>query len=156
VPKLAGIGGFIRGPLWQHMSIATAAATVSADFNANTLLTIAGGANGFTPGVKAVVEKLRFFVGDADFVGGGGTLTFELRRDTSTGTAIASLTIALASALRGAVLEASVADTATAQQAARIDDTTKLFLVRTATGTVYTTASGRFEVVARQQLQAAR
>ena len=144
----------IRRILMQHISIATAAATVSADFNANTLATIAGGAAGFVPGVKARITKLRFRVGDTDFAGGGGTLTFELRRDTATGTAICQLVIPLATALRGAVLEANVTNTNAAIAAADITDATKLFLVRLATGTVFTTASGVFEVEAWERPQA--
>jgi hypothetical protein len=136
----------------QHVSIATAAATVSADFNANTLATIAGGAGGFTPGFKCEVEKLRFRVGDADFAGAGGTLTFELRKDSATGTALAQLVIPLASALRGVTLEAAVS--AANAELAKLSDTSKLFLVRLATGTVFTTASGTFEVLARQLPQA--
>lgn len=142
----------IRRVIMQHISIATAAATVSADFNATTLATIAGGTAGFTPGVKAQVTKLRFRVGDADFAGAGGTLTFELRKNSATGTAIASLTIPLASALRGAVLEAAV--TAALSDVARLRDTDTLFLVRTAVGTVFTTAAGVFEVEAWERPQA--
>ena len=52
MPRESFPGG-VRATLMQHVSIATAAATVSADFNANTLATIAGGAGGFIPGVKA-------------------------------------------------------------------------------------------------------
>lgn len=152
MPRESFPGG-VRATLMQHVSIATAAATVSADFNANTLATIAGGAGGFIPGVKARISKLRFRVGDADFAGGGGTLTFELRRDSATGTAIAQLVIPLASALRGAVLEASPSTNA-AIAAADINDLTKLFLVRLATGTVFTTASGVFEVEGWQRPQA--
>lgn len=153
MPRKTG-AGFLRSKIMEHVSIATAAATVSADFSANTLATIAGGAGGFTPGFQCEVEKLRFKVGDADFAGAGGTLTFELRKDSATGTALASLTIPLASALRGAWLEASV--TAALAETAKLSDTSKLFLVRLATGTVFTTASGVFEVWARQQAQAAR
>lgn len=141
----------IRRIIMQHISIATAAATVSADFNANTLQTIAGAAGGFSPGVKAQITKLRFRVGDSDFAGAGGTLTFELRRGSATGNAIVSLTIPLATALRGAVLEAVVP--AANAQLARIVDTDVLFLVRTATGTVFTTASGVFEVEAWERPQ---
>jgi hypothetical protein len=135
----------------QHVSIATAAATVSADFNATTLATIAGGVGGYTPGFKCQITKLRFRVGDADFAGAAGTLTFELRRDSATGTALAQLVIPLASALRGVTLEAAVA--ASLAAAAQINDLTKLFLVRLATGTVFTTASGVFEVEGWQKPQ---
>ncbi len=151
MPKESFPGG-TRVTVWQHNSIATAAATVSADFNAVTLATIAGGVGGFTPGFKARISKLRFRVGDADFAGAGGTVTVELRRDSATGTALASLTIPLATALRGAVLEALVP--ASAAAASVINDTTKLFLVRLATGTVFTTASGVFEVEGWQRPQA--
>jgi len=152
MPKEAA-PAFVRSIIWSHTGdFVSNAATVSADFNANTLATIAGGAGGFIPGFVCYIEKLRFHVGTEDFVGGGGTLTFELRRDTSTGTALASLTIPLASALRGAVLEASVS--AANGAAARINDTDKLFLVRLATGTAFTTARGTFSVLARQRLQA--
>ncbi|HEY6013484.1 MAG TPA: hypothetical protein VIU37_05745 [Candidatus Limnocylindrales bacterium] len=144
----------IRRTIFHHSSIPTAASTVSADFNANTLQTIAGGAGGFIPGVKARITKLRFRVGDADFAGAGGTLTFELRRDSATGTAICSLTIPLASALRGTALEANVTNTNAAISAADITDSTKLFLVRLATGTVFTTGTGVFEVEAWERPQA--
>lgn len=151
MPKVSFPAG-IRRIIMQHVSIATAAATVSADFNANTLQTIAGGAGGFAPGVNGEVTKLRFRVGDTDFAGAGGTLTFELRVGSATGTALASLTIPLASALRGAVLEAN----ANAIQAVKLRDTDTLFLVRLATGTVFTTASGVFEVEAWERPQARR
>jgi hypothetical protein len=143
MPKESFAAG-IRETIMQHVSWATAAATVSADFNANTLQTIAGGAGGFVVGQKCQILKLRFRVGDADFAGAGGTLTFSLRRGSATGNEIVALTIALASALRGAVLEAVVP--AANAQLARVLDTDTLFLVRTATGTVFTTASGIFEV----------
>lgn len=153
MPRESFPGG-VRTVIAQHNSIATAAATVSADFNANTLVTIFGGTAGFTPGQIAEVTKLRFRVGDADFVGGGGTLTFELRKDSATGTALAQLVIPLASALRGAVLEAAV--TAALASAARLTDLSKLFIVRLATGTAFTTASGVFEVEAWVRPQARR
>lgn len=144
----------VRQVVMAHQSTATAAATVSADFGANTLATIAGGAGGYTPGQKCEITKLRLRVGDADFVGGGGTLTFELRKNSSTGSAIASLTVALASALRGAVLEALV--TAANAELAKLNDTDKLFLVRLATGTAFTTGSGTFEVEGWVRPQARR
>ena len=151
MPKEA-IPSFTRGIVMQHVADFANAATVGPDFNAATLQTIAGGAGGYVPGFVCYIEKLRFRVGPEDFAGASGTLTFELRRDSATGTALASLTIPLASALRGAVLEASV--TAANDGISRINDTDKLFLVRIATGTVFTTARGVFEVWARQRLQA--
>lgn len=144
----------IRVPIIQHNAIATAAATVAADFSANTLATIAGGAGGITVGQKCEITKLRLRVGDADFVGGGGTLTFELRRDSATGTALAQLVVPLASALRGAVLEADVS--AANASAAQLKDSDKLFLVRLATGTVFTTGAGMFEVEAWVRPQSRR
>jgi len=153
MPRESFPGG-VRQTVWQHNSIATAAATVSTDLNANTLFTIAGGAAGFLVGQRCEVTKLRFRVGDADFVGGGGTLTFELRRGSATGTAIASLTIPLASALRGAVIESDVTAALVAQ--AKLVDTDRLFLVRLATGTAFTTGSGVFEVEAWVRPQARR
>lgn len=136
----------VRAIIMQHVSHPTAAATVSADFNANTLQTIAGGANGYSPGQKCQVTKLKFRVGDTDSAGAGGTLTFELRKNSATGSAIASLTVALASALRGVTLEALV--TAANASLANLRDTDTLFLVRIATGTVFTTMTGDFEVEA--------
>lgn len=151
MPKIAG-PNYIRGTIWRHTNdFVSNAATVAADFNANTLATIAGGVGGFTPGFKCIVEKLRFHVGTEDFAGAGGTLTFELRKDSATGTALASLTIPLATALRGAVLEAPVS--AANAEVAKLTDTSKLFLVRLATGTVFTTGRGTFEVVAAQPPQ---
>lgn len=144
----------IRSVILRHEAPFANAATVGPDFNANTLATIHGGAGGYTPGFKCEVTKLRFRVGPEDFAGVGGTLTFELRKGSATGTALASLTIALASALRGAVLEAAVA--ASAAEAAKLNDTDKLFLVRLATGTVFTTGRGSFEVEAWQRPQARR
>lgn len=142
----------IRSVIMSHTSdFVSNAATVSADFNANTLQTIAGGAGGFTPGFKCEVTKLRFKVATEDFAGAGGTLTFELRKNSATGTALASLTVALASALRGVVLEANASG-----EAAKLVDTDKLFLVRLATGTVFTTGRGVFEVEAWQRPQARR
>lgn len=152
MPAIKG-PAYIRTVIWRHYGdFVSNAATVSADFNATTLATIAGGAGGFVPGYQCEIEKLRFFVGTEDFAGAGGTLTFELRVASATGTAIASLTIPLASALRGAVLEASVS--AANAVAARISDTQKLFLVRLATGTAFTTGRGMFDVLARQKPQA--
>lgn len=153
MPKESFPGG-VRETILQHVSIATAAATVSADLGANTLQTIAGGSAGVLVGQRCQVNKLRFRVGDADFVGGGGTLTFELRRGSATGVAIASITIPLASALRGAVIESDV--TAALAAAATLVDTDRLFLVRLATGTAFTTGSGVFEVEAWVRPQARR
>lgn len=144
----------IRAAILRHVSIATAAATVSADFNANTLATIVGGTGGVAIPQKCEVTRLLFRVGDADFAGAGGTLTFELRKNSATGSAIAAITIALASALRGVVLEALV--TAANADLAKLKDGDTLFLVRTATGTVFTTASGAFEVEAWIKPQARR
>lgn len=142
----------IRHSIMSHVSIAVGAGTVAADFAAVTLLTIAGGVAGFTPGIKAEISKLRFRVGDADFAGAAGTCTFELRKNSATGTALASLTIPLATALRGAVIEA----TANAIEAVKLRDTDTLFLVRLATGTVFTTGGGVFEVEGWQRPQARR
>lgn len=143
----------IRHNVMQHTAdFVSNAATVAADFNANTLATIAGGAGGYVVQYKTQVEALEFDVGTEDFAGAGGTLTFELRRDSATGTALASLTIALASALRGATLRAAV--TAANAEAARLKDGDKLFLVRLATGTVFTTGRGTFRVVGWQRPQA--
>lgn len=142
----------IRQIVMQHDADFANAATVGPDFNANTLATIAGGAGGYSPGCKVEITKLRFRVGPEDFAGGGGTLTFELRVNSATGTAIASLTIPVASALRGVVLEAN----ALALQQAKLRDTDTLFLVRLAAGTVFTTARGRFEVEGWQRPQARR
>lgn len=139
----------IRSVIMQHVSIATAAATVSADFNANTDQTIAGPQ---TVGVKCDIAGFRFRVGDTNFAGAGGTLTFTLRKGTSTGTVLATVVVPLASALRGAVIEGTLANV----EAAKLVDTDALVIQRTATGTVFTTASGVFEVVAWQRPQARR
>lgn len=144
----------IRASILRHVSWATAAATVSADFNANTLATIVGGTGGVSIPQKCEVTRLLFRVGDADFAGASGTLTFELRKNSATGSAIASITIALASALRGVTLEAIVS--AANAELAKLKDGDTLFLVRTATGTVFTTASGTFEVEAWVKPQARR
>jgi hypothetical protein len=144
--------GGIRTIIARHNSIATAAATVSADFNANTLATIAGGAGGYVVGQKGEVCAFRFRVGDADFAGAGGTLTFELRRDSATGAAIATLTVPLATALRGAVIEGTLNNI----EGGKLRDNDKLFIVRLATGTVFTTGAGTFEVEAWVKPQARR
>ena len=128
------------------------AATVAPDFAANTLATILGDTTGFSPGYTCSVEALQFIVGGTDFVGGGGTLTFELRRDSPTGTALASMTVALASAIRGHVFTAKVS--AANSTAARLKDSDLLFLVRTATGTAFTTGEGTWSILARQRPQA--
>lgn len=144
----------IRSTVMAHVSEFANAATVGADFNANSLATIAGGAGGYSVPYKCQVEALEFSVGPEDFAGGGGTLTFELRKNSATGTALASLTIALASALRGVTLRAAV--TAANAEAAKLKDNDTLFLVRLATGTAFTTARGVFRVVAWQRPQAIR
>jgi hypothetical protein len=142
---------FIRTPIATWVSTGGAGA-VSADFNANTLATTFGGTAGYAVPYKCVVEKLRFIVGPVDFAGAGGTLTFVLRKGSATGTAIATLTIALASALRGSVLEASVA--AADNEAAKLVDGDRLFITRTATGTVFTGGEGTWSIIARQRPQA--
>jgi hypothetical protein len=142
---------FIRTPIATWMSSGGAGA-VSADFNANTLATTFGGTAGFTVPFKCTVEKLRFIVGAADFAGASGTLTFVLRKGSATGTALATLTIPLASALRGAVLDANVA--AADNEAAKLVDGDKLFITRTATGTVFTGGEGTWTIIARQRPQA--
>lgn len=144
---------FIRTTLASWYAAPIGTATVAPDFAANTLVTILGGATaGLVVPVKCVVEKLRFIVGNTDFAGAGGTLTFVLRKGSITGTALATLTIPLASALRGTVLEASVA--AADNEVAKLVDGDKLFITRTATGTVFTTGEGTWEIIARQRPQA--
>ena len=142
---------FVRTPIATWFSGGGAAA-VAPDFAANTLVTIFGGTAGFTVPFKCVIEKLRFIVGNADFAGASGTLTFVLRKGSATGTALATLTIPLASALRGAVLEASVA--AASDEGAKLVDGDKLFITRTATGTVFTGGEGTWQIIARQRPQA--
>lgn len=141
----------VRNSIIEHISHFANAATVGPDFNANTLATIFGGAGGYTVPYKCQVERLEFSVGPEDFAGAGGTLTFELRKNSATGTALASLTIALASALRGVTLVATVS--AANAEAAKLKDNDTLFLVRTATGTVFTTGRGTFRVIVWQKPQ---
>lgn len=146
--------GWLRTVL-HSWSVSGGAAAVAPDFAAATLVTILGGATaGLVVPFKCVVEKLRFTVGNADFAGAGGTLTFVLRKGSITGAALATLTIPLATALRGAVLEASVA--AADVEAAKLVDGDKLFITRTATGTAYTTGEGTWSIVVRQRPQAIR
>ena len=128
------------------------AGAVSPDFNANTLATTFGGTAGFTVPYKCTIETLRFIVGAADFAGASGTLTFVLRKGSATGTAIATLTIPLASATRGSVLSASVA--AADNETAKLVDNDKLFITRTATGTAFTGGEGTWQIIARQRPQA--
>lgn len=140
-------------PFFTRTALATwfvsgGAGAVAADFNANTLATVFGGAGGFSPGIFAEIEKLRFVVGSADFAGAGGTLTFVLRKNSATGAALATLTITLATALRGAVLEASVA--AADDETAKLRPGDTLFITRTATGTVFTGGEGTWQILARQ------
>lgn len=118
------------------------AATVGPDFNANTLATIGGGAGGIVVRQKGRIKRIWFDVGPEDFAGAAGTLTFELRKASATGTAIASITIALAAALRGARIESNAIAAAAAQSV--LQDGDLLFLVRLATGTVFTTGRGKF------------
>lgn len=146
IPRKVG-PNYIRSIIAQWSSDGAASA-LAPDFAANTLLTIFGGAGGFKPGFWAEIEKLRFTVGNADATGAAATLTFELRKNSATGTAIASLTITLATALRGAVLEGVV--TATLDETAKISPNDTLFLVRLATGTVFTALQGDWSIVARQ------
>lgn len=145
-PKKAG-QGFIRTALATWFSGGGAAA-VSPDFAANTLATVFGGVGGFTVPHWFDVEKLRFIVGNADFAGAGGTLTFVLRKGSATGAALATLTVTLATALRGTVLEASVA--AADDETAKLRPTDLLFITRTATGTVFTTGEGTWSILGRQ------
>lgn len=139
----------VRVPILSHVSIATAAATVSADFNANTDVTVCGPQ---TVGQKCEIAGFRFKCGDTNFAGAGGTLTFTLRKGTSTGTVLATVVVPLASALRGAVIEGTLANV----EAAKLNDTDALVIQRTATGTVFTTASGTFEALAWVRPQARR
>ena len=145
MPRVAG-PAYQRMILMQHVSEFINAGTVSPDFNANTLQTIAGGTAGFIPGFKCELEKIRFRVGPEDFAGAGGTLTFELRKTSATGQVMGAITIPLASALRGAVVESAI----TQVEQVKLGDTDKLFLVRLATGTAFTTGRGVFEVWGRQ------
>lgn len=152
MPKAVG-PGFVRGPVLSWGANGGAGA-LAPDFAANTLATILGDTTGFIAGYEHWVEQLLFVVGNADFAGGGGTLTFELRKGTPTGTALASLTIDLASAIRGHVFKATVS--AANRALSRCNDTDKLFLVRTATGTVFTTAEGQWQIVSAVRPQAAK
>lgn len=147
-PRKVGPNYIRGGRSWY--AAGSGAATVAPDFAANTLATILGGSGGLglVLGHWFEVEKLRFIVGNTAFAGAGGTLTFELRKNSETGSAIVSLTIALASAIRGAVIEAAV--TAANDELAKLSPTDSLFLVRTATGTVFTTGEGTWEIVGRQ------
>lgn len=142
----------VRTTILQHVSdFVSNAATVSADFNANTLATIRGGSAGYPVQYKCQVEAIEFDVATEDFVGGGGTLTFELRKGSATGSAIASITIPLASALRGATIRSAV--TAANAEIAKLKDGDLLFLVRLATGTAFTTGRGVFRVIGWQKPQ---
>lgn len=142
--------GFVRVAIATWHAI-NDAATVAADFAANTLVTIFGGTAGFNSGIWVEIEKLRLIVTGTDFVGGGGTLTFVLRKGSATGTALATLTFVTADAIRGAVLEASVAAAADADAKLRPGDL--LFITRTATGTAFTTGQGTWQIIGRQRLQ---
>lgn len=118
-------------------------ATVGPDFNANTLATIKGATGGLIVRQKGRVKRIWFDVGPEDFAGAGGTLTFELRKASATGTALASITIALgATSVRGARIESNAL--AAAAAASVLQDGDLLFLVRLATGTVFTTGRGKF------------
>lgn len=139
---------FIRHVLAQWFASGSGAATVAPDFAANTAVTVFGGTGGFTPGFWCELEKLRFIVGNTDFAGASGTLTFVVRKGSTAGAALITLVIPLASAVRGAVIEASVS--AANDGAAQLSPTDKLFITRTATGTVFTTGEGTFQLWARQ------
>ncbi len=139
----------IRTVVMSHDADFANAATVGPDFNANTLVTVAGP---LTVGVKTEICGFRFKVGPEALAGAGGTLTFEVRKNSSTGTAVATITIPLASGARGAVIEGTV----NAVEDVKLKDTDTLYLVRLATGTVFTTARGRFEVIGWQRPQARR
>lgn len=139
----------IRSILMTHDADFANAATVGPDLNANTDVTVAGPQ---TVGVKCDIAGFRFVCGPENFAGGGGTLTFTLRKGSATGTVLATVTVPLASALRGAVIEGTLANV----EAAKLVDTDVLVIQRTATGTAFTTGRGRFEVVAWQRPQARR
>jgi hypothetical protein len=149
-----GIPSGVEVPVLEHASDFANAATVGPDFNAATLVTIAGGADGFIVRQKCRIKKLLFRVGPENFAGAGGTLTFELRRDSATGGLIASITIPLATALRGAIIESLVL--AANAGRAQLKDGDKLFLVRLATGTAFTTGRGTFAVIGWVRPQAIR
>lgn len=126
-----------NGPLASH-------------FDSNTSATLI---NSFKPGFKLSLEKL-VFVPAVNFAGAGGSLTFQLRKGGPTGPSIATLTINLASATLGAVLEASVA--ATDDLTARLGDNDTFSLTRDAAGTAFTTANGTWFVYYRTRPQARR
>lgn len=138
----------VRTLLMQHEAPFANAATVGPDLSANTDVTIASQ----IVGQKAEICGFRFRVGPENFAGGGGTLTFTLRKGTSTGTVLATVTIPLASALRGATIEGTLAGV----EAAKVVDTDTLVIQRTATGTAFTTGRGTFEVVGWVRPQARR
>jgi hypothetical protein len=137
------------GPAFVRTNILTVGST-AADFSAATLQTIIGGTAGFSPGFWCYIETIRLVVGSLDFTG-TGPLNFELRRDSATGVAVATLSIALANATRGSVLDGTVLPASDAQ--ARIRPTDKLFLVRTATGAAFSAGEGTWSIIARQKLQ---
>ncbi len=142
---------FLRG-LVASWYASGGAAAVAPDFAANTLATVMGGATGgLVPGYHVEIEKLRFIAGNVDFAGAAGTLTFELRKNSITGTAIASITLALAATLRGVVQEGVVS--AANNEAAKLFPADSLFLVRLAAGTVFTTGEGQWEIIGRQMPQ---
>ncbi len=151
MPREFGSPGFIRTRV-AEWAVSGGAAALAPDFAANTALTIFGGTAGYAAGFVHWVEALEFTVGAADFAGAGGTLTFDLRRNSTTGPILATLTIALASALRGVTLRALV----TNPQSARMNDTDVLFLLRKATGTVFTAGEGTWRICSRQRPQSAK
>lgn len=138
----------VRTVVMAHSADIANAATVGPDFNANTDQTIASQ----IVGQKTEIAGFRFRVGPENFAGVGGTLTFTLRKGSGTGTVLATVTVPLASALRGATIEGTLANV----EAAKLVDTDTLVIQRSATGTVFTTGRGVFEVVGWVRPQARR
>lgn len=148
--KSGGPAAFLRGVIATWFS-SGGAAGVSPDFAAATAVTVMGNTAGLPVAYHTEVEKLRLIVGGADFAGASGTLTFVLRKNGAAGAALATLVVPLASALRGAVIEAAVAAVDDATAILRPGDT--LFVTRTATGTAFTTGEGTFQIIGRQVAQ---
>lgn len=148
MPKIV-IPSFIRTVILSHLSSGGAAA-VSPDFTPTTGATVVLSAP--VP-FKCNVEKFRFHVSSVNFAGAAGTQTFSLRKGNATGSVIVALTVPLATALRGATIEASVA-AADQVGAGRLVDGDTLSITNETGGTAFTTGEGIFEVVARQANQA--
>lgn len=140
MPKIAHIHGFQRHIIPFPMVVGAFTGT-----GAKVIM------DSFTPGFRFVVEKVQYVVGPTAGAGAGGTQDIVVRKGGTSGTALATVTVPLASATAGAVIASNAA---VASHSFSLDTDT-ISITRTTGGTAYTTEPlGMLLVVIREAPQA--